>query len=623
MTRVSTAATARRVRTLASILRRSLDLVYRSGRYESIVIVVLSLVQALVTVGQLFVVSRVVAQLPTLADSRTIAPIVPETVALVVLLLAQSSTQLYVAEKRIILGDLLARRAQSIVAEAAVAADLEYFERPAFHDRLYRALGNATTRPLMLVSALITIITAVAVSVALVAALAAVQPLVLLVVAAGAGPIWLTTRWSTKLGFDFTLAESEDERRRSYFLFMLTAKEYAKEIRSNELGRHVDDRRDQLWVRRLVRLRAMIRKRLKYGLVNKLVNSALVGGVLLLLAWTLATGRTDPSNALVAAGAIVLVGQRISAIGSSIGVIYECALFINDLDEFLVEFGPSRSDDVLGEAPEQEHIAAARQVEPLRTLAAKNLTYAYPSGRGNAIEDVSIEVERDQVVALVGANGSGKSTLALLLAGLLEPSSGELLRNHVPIEFGDPAWRGDSSIMLQDFARYMLTLEENVGFGRVEEIGNADRTATALTNAGLDDLFRSLPDGAGSLLGPEFIGGTNVSVGQWQRIALARAFFRDASLLILDEPSAALDPDAEARLFDTLRSVCAGRAVVLISHRFSSVRSADRIYVMADGRVIERGTHAELMSQHTTYRRLFEVQARQYADPLSSDGGVA
>jgi ATP-binding cassette subfamily B protein len=245
------------------------------------------------------------------------------------------------------------------------------------------------------------------------------------------------------------------------------------------------------------------------------------------------------------------------------------------------------------------------------------VSFRYPSGVRDAVSSVDLEVRTGEMIALVGANGSGKTTMAKLLAGLLPPTAGEIVVDGAPIRGREVQWRHRVAVMFQDFSQYLVTFRQQVGFGRVECLDDEARIVRAADMAGLGGVVTSLPNGLDTLLGPEFIGGTDLSGGQWQRLALARAFFRDASVLILDEPSAALDPDAEAELFATVKQLCQGRAVVVVSHRFSTVLAADRIYVMADGGVVENGSHSDLMRSNGTYARLFRLQADRYASGAS------
>jgi ATP-binding cassette subfamily B protein len=218
------------------------------------------------------------------------------------------------------------------------------------------------------------------------------------------------------------------------------------------------------------------------------------------------------------------------------------------------------------------------------------------------------------VVALVGENGSGKTTLAKLLARLYTPDSGAIRWDGVDVSAVDPdELRRGVAVIFQDFLHYHLPARDNVGLGRVEAIGDLDAIIRAAGQADADGFVSALRAGYETMLGPEFIGGTDLSVGQWQRLALARAFFRDAPFIVLDEPTASLDARAEHDLFNRVRTLLAGRTVLLISHRFSSVRSADRIYVLDAGRIVESGVHDDLLRGDGLYAELFQLQAAAYS----------
>lgn len=224
-----------------------------------------------------------------------------------------------------------------------------------------------------------------------------------------------------------------------------------------------------------------------------------------------------------------------------------------------------------------------------------------------------MHIAAGEIVALVGENGSGKTTLAKVLSGLYRPDSGQVLWDGTDVTTLDPDWLHDQvTVVFQDFARFMLTVKENIGLGRVDRIEDIEGIVQAGIRSGADSFVREWPTGYDTVLGPVFVGGKDISIGQWQRIALARAFFRDAPLVILDEPTAALDARAEHDLFERMRELFRERSVLLISHRFSSVRSADRIYVLHEGRIVEEGTHDELMRIGGRYAELFSLQAKAY-----------
>ena len=228
-----------------------------------------------------------------------------------------------------------------------------------------------------------------------------------------------------------------------------------------------------------------------------------------------------------------------------------------------------------------------------------------------------MEIGAGEIVALVGENGSSKTTLAKLLCRLYLPEQGRVLWDGVDTATVDPdGLRRSVAVIFQDFLHYALPASENIGMGRHQRIGDAEAIRGAALHAGADDFLAKLPKGYETVLGPEFEGGKELSVGQWRRVALARAFFRDAPFIILDEPTAALDARAEHELFESIRTLCRGRSVLLISHRF--VRSADRIYVLDGGRVVESGSHDELMALGGRYADLFTLQASAYLASRSS-----
>jgi ATP-binding cassette subfamily B protein len=253
-------------------------------------------------------------------------------------------------------------------------------------------------------------------------------------------------------------------------------------------------------------------------------------------------------------------------------------------------------------------------------VRAHALDFTYPAGHRPALTGVDIEIGAGEIVALVGENGSGKSTLTKLLAGLYPPKAGALSWNGVDYaELDITTVREQIAVLFQDYVRFELTLGDNVQFGRWRHAAPDDSALRrAADAAGAGPVVESMPDGWATRMGPEYGGGRELSGGQWQRLAIARALFRDAPLVILDEPTASLDPRAEAALFRDVRTLFAGRSVVLVSHRFASVRHADRIYVLHDGAVVEVGTHDELVAREGRYAEMFKLQ---WATLIGDGGG--
>ena len=299
---------------------------------------------------------------------------------------------------------------------------------------------------------------------------------------------------------------------------------------------------------------------------------------------------------------VALLAQRLRAMVSNAGMLYESALFIADVNEFLARETRARS-------------ARPKQLPPagFDRVLIDGVSFAYPGAPRLALNDVTIEIARGEVVALVGQNGSGKTTLAKILAGLYTPDSGHVLWDDVAVEGCDPELLAHSiAVIFQDFAKYALSARDNVAMGRTEAFDDFERVVEAAESAAADEFLAKLPKGYDTLLSRMFAGGRDLSIGQWQRVALARSFFRDAPLVIMDEPTAALDTASERALFDRIGALSRDRALLLISHRYSSVRSADRIYVLHEGAVVEHGSHEELMALGGRYATLFGLQAEAY-----------
>jgi ATP-binding cassette subfamily B protein len=332
------------------------------------------------------------------------------------------------------------------------------------------------------------------------------------------------------------------------------------------------------------------------------------GGVLTCLAvgclwWAAGRHLLPLSVAGAAVAGVWLLSSRLNTFAGMLSGIGENLLRLTDLRDFTA----AAVTRVV--TPRQPQAPAAR----FGTLSAERLCFGYPGADTPAVREVSLELRPGQLVALVGVNGSGKSTLANLLAGLYPPDAGRLLHDGVPVT-DLVAHRERTAVVFQDFTRYRLAALDNIAFGRPHAAADPERVREAAGRAGALEFLLALPGALETPLGKEFSGGADLSGGQWQRLALARAFYRDAPLVILDEPTAALDAEAEEQLFTRLRQLFAGRSVVLISHRLRSVRDADRIYVLDGGRVIEEGDHAALLRADGHYATLFRIQASAYQD---------
>ncbi|MDQ3895973.1 MAG: ABC transporter ATP-binding protein/permease [Actinomycetota bacterium] len=566
----------------------------------------LQLFQGLGVTAQLLLGKRVLESVLNSGQSGDgFGHVVPGLAALVGLTVLLNFAAAVQVEQSRVLGELVARAANERVLDAAGAVDLEAFEWPGYFDRLQRAQAAALARPLQLVNGLGTLTTSLVTLVGIAAALVALQPILLPFILLGYVPFWYASTRNSKALFQFVLDLTEQDRQRAYLQRLLSGRDEAKEVRAFGLAPLLRGRYQRLYDERIAKLRQVARRRLGRSLWAALGTSGLTVASLGLLGYLYVEGRMSLSELGAAVGGLLLLSGRLAGVAAGAGALYESALFVDDYESFLKLVPPARSDDPTGE-----------RLPPFGRLVAENITFTYPGATEPALRNVSIEIRAGEVVALVGENGSGKTTLAKLLAHLYAPDAGRILWDGRDTAPYDPAAVRESiAVIFQDFVRYLLPARENVGAGRYERLDQMDRIVEAARRAGADQFLSKLPRGYETTLGKEFTGGYDLSIGQWQRVALARAFFRDASFVILDEPTAALDPRAEYELFESIRSLFRGRSVLLISHRFSSVRSADRIYVLQQGQVVEQGTHDDLMAEKAIYAELFTLQAAAYLAP--------
>ena len=596
-------AQQRDLRRLPQLVAQAFRLVWRAARRGLLVATALQVMAALSLAAQLLVMRRLLTSVEASDGIPEVTSLLPELVLFGLLLLVVAIATLAQGEQQRTLALQVQRFTTGKVIDVAIEVDLIDFDRPGFYDRLQRASVNAGIRPLQIANGVIGIVGSATAVIAVGAALLVLEPIVGLLILLGLGPTLYLNRLSTRVLHSYTVRQTPNDRRRAYLYNILTRKEEAHEVRAFDSGAYLRDRHDQLFDVKLTDLRATVRRRMRYGAVAAALAAGITVGTLLLLLAFVQTGRLSVSDAVVAVGAVVIVTGRVRALSASTSSLYEGALFLSDFTDFV--------------AVEQQRVEQQqdwdRQPEPFSELTLERVSFTYPSRTEPSLVDVSLTLKRGEVIALVGENGSGKTTLTKLLAGLYRPTEGVIRWDGTDLLGYDLApLREHSTVIFQDFARYFLTAEENVAISRIDDVDDREAVRRAATLAGADGFLSALPGGYDSLLGPSFVGGSDLSLGQWQRVALARAYFRDAPMLILDEPTASLDPRGEYEIFQQVRRLAEGHTVVLVSHRFSSVRAADRILVLEGGRIVEEGGHEELMAHGGLYAELFEIQAQGY-----------
>jgi ATP-binding cassette subfamily B protein len=589
-------------RRLAHLIRTSISLVWSSGRRLLIGLIVLQVIAACALAAQVIAVQHVLGAILEVQESGSTRAVVAPVVALAVASALSAATGAVQGQLQRLLGETVARTMWGRVLGVATGVDLQHFESDEFYDRLNRVQTSALVRPYQVTQGLLTVGGALAAGLGLALTLLSISPALLPLVVIAGVPILVSSVRESRLEFDFTVRQTPALRLRGYFTLLQTGRDEAKEVRAFGLGGWLRERFEGLYAAYLHDLRRHVVRRSLLALVGQLASALVLAATLLALVLLISHGKIGVADAGAAIVAVRLLATQVQSLFRGLQSIFESGLFLDDLDEFLAIGRAALDSDVGAPAP-----------SGFLRLRADGVSFRYPGSTAHALRDVDVELRAGEVVALVGENGSGKTTLAKVLAGLYQPGAGRVLWDGKDAAtFRPSSLRERITVVFQDFVRYALPATDNVAVGRIDEPVDMARVRAAAAAAGAEPALDSLPEGFDTVLSRMFAGGTDLSGGQWQRVALARSFYRDAPLVILDEPSASLDPRAEHELFSTLRGALRGRTALFISHRFSTVRGADRIYVLHGGEVVEVGSHDELMSLDGRYAELYRLQSDAY-----------
>jgi ATP-binding cassette, subfamily B, bacterial len=595
----------RDVRHLPALVGQAFRLVWRAAPRQLLLAGGLQLLAGLSLAGQLAIVRRILDRAVVDGTVAELGQLAPELTAFGVLLAIVAVAAVAQREQQRTLAELVEKYTTGHVMDVATEVDLIEYDRPRFYDHLQRARVNASARPLQIANGVIGLLGSGAAVAAVGAALLWLEPLVAALILVGGLPTLYLNRLSSKALHAHTVRQTAGDRRRSYLYEVLSRKETAQEVRAFDSTAHLRGEHDRIFDDKIADLRETVRRRMRYGAISAAITAVVTVAALVLLLAFVQIGRLAVSDAAVAVGAVVIVAGRIRGLIASSGSLYEGALFLRDFTDFVE----------VGERRRAERHRAAAPPKAFDRIDLESVGFTYPSRTEPALTDISLTIRCGEVVALVGENGSGKTTLTKLLAGLYRPSEGVIRWDGQDVDQHDLAdLREHVTVIFQDFTRYFLSAHENVAISRIRDLQDDEAVRRAALTAGADGFLGALPNGYHTLLGPAFLGGSDLSLGQWQRVALARAYFRSAPLLILDEPTAALDPRGEYEIFEQVRRLAEGHTVVLVSHRFSSVRAADRILVLDGGRIVEEGSHDALLARGGLYAELFELQASGYRE---------
>jgi len=511
-----------------------------------------------------------------------------------------------------LLQNAVSMRIQLMVMEKAASLDLAFYEDPASYDLLRRAQTDSINRPVLMISTAFGLVQTGLTFVTMIALLVVVSPLLALLALLSPVPAFIAdTRYGWR-GYNIARWGSRLLRRMNYLVTLLTTDSYAKEVKLFGLGRYFIDRYRLIGNAYYGRQRRQVVRRYLVGFLWGNLSTIATSVTYLYVALQAIIGKLTLGDLTLYTTAAQSVQNSIQGILGGFSGMYEHNLYLSNLFELM---------ETTSALP-----APAKPVpvpNPVRgEIRFDRVSFAYPGAAENALTDLSFTVDAGETIAIVGRNGAGKTTLFKLICRLYDPTDGRILIDGIDIRDVEPAeLRAQIGGMFQDYVTYQATAAENIGLGHLDAIADREAILKASRQAGSDGLIAGLPQGYETALGKWFDAGVNLSGGEWQKVALARAFMRDARILLLDEPTSALDAQAEYELFERIHSLTRGRTAVYISHRFSTVRRADRILFLEHGRLVEQGTHEQLMRLNGRYARLFRLQASAYTgeDVLPED----
>ena len=605
------------LRRLPQLLAAGMRLLWSADRRVFLALFGIQLLSGLAVGVQLLVAQQVLRELIAAATTGSgIGNLVGGVIVLVVTTAVIGFG--YAAQPALarLLGELSVVEAFRLIFKATSRADLRAYDEPEFCDRLQRARVN-TLAPQQICAQLATVGNASFIVIGVIVALGIIQPLLIPLVLVGFIPVLIATTRSSRELYDFAFGFAQHDRRMMYLDSLLTGKDPAAEVRAYGLYDFLLERHKAAAGERLGNVRRLARAEVRRVAAASGASALVRGATLVLVGWLMLSGHLSAAAAAVAAVGVQLLAGRLDGLSASFTTLYQNVLFLDDLMVFLDDA------DARGEQVDQA-TDAATEIAPFDELRVEDVHFSYPhKGDGpapEALAGVSLSIRRGEVVALVGENGSGKTTLAKLLCHLYRPSGGRVLWDGVDTAGVElRATRMHTSVILQDFQKYQFSVWENIVAGRPEAGDDREAVRRAARLATADEFLSALPNGYDTTLSNQWRGGTDLSIGQWQRVAIARAVFRDAEFLVLDEPTAALDARAEQEIFEAVERMREDRTVLFISHRFSTVRHADRIYVLDKGQIVEAGSHAELIAQHGRYHEMFTLQASAYTDKTAAD----
>jgi ATP-binding cassette subfamily B protein len=574
-------------------------MVWETSPALSALALLLRLIASAVPVAQLWVGKLIIDQIVHPRPNLSVWVLVAVEVGIVIIgdVLARG-----ISLSDSLLGDRFTNHIGIRLMEHAARLDLATFEDPVFYDKLERARRQTTARMGMLAQ-LAGMVQQVITLVSLSGAVIWFSPWLFVLLVTALIPSFLGETRFAMLAYSILFRWTPERREMDYLRLLGASNQSAKEVKIFGLQGYLIERARSLFERFYDENRGLAIRRAVTGFaLNLLPVAGYYAAYIVIIARTIA-GRLTLGDLTFLSGAFARSRQLMENLFSQVNGIAEQALYIKDLFDFF--------------QVQPQVVSPANPIPAPRPIQCgfefRNVSFAYAGSDRPVLHEVSFRLDAGEKIALIGENGAGKTTIVKLLSRLYDPTAGSILLDGVDLrEYDLDDLRREIGVIFQDYMRFDMLVRENIGVGRIESLSNADLLHESARRSLADQVIRTLPKGFDQMLGRRFDDGVDLSAGQWQKIALARAYMRDAQLIILDEPTASLDARAEYEVFQRFAELTRGKMAVLISHRFSTVRMADRILVLDQGRIVEQGSHDQLLRRGGQYSELFELQAAGY-----------
>jgi ATP-binding cassette subfamily B protein len=583
-------------------------LVWSASRKAALVGVFLTLIAAVLPAGEAWVGKLIIDSIIEAANTKMdiaqgIRFVMPYLLLEFALVFVHSVTNQVRSLSDRILQSKLTNHINTLIMEKSISLDLQFFENPVFYDTLQNARRRADVSALSIVNSMLRMVQQAITLVSITILLLRFSVWLAIIVFLTAIPSFLSQSQYAERAFRAITKRAPESRLLNYLETLLTGNDYVKEVKLFGLGESFIEQYKTLFTQFYLEDKAIAEKRTVAGLGWGLLSSMAYYGSYAWIVIQTIIGVITLGDMSMFLSIFRQSQQSIQSLLANLNSLYESNLFLDNLLTFM-ELEPALK------VPTNGLIVPAPIIHGIEF---KHVSFSYPGSDNMVLKDINLHIHPGERIALVGLNGAGKTTLIKLLARLYDPTEGQILLDGVDIRDYDlGSLHQRFGVIFQDFVRYQFTIRENIGFGQIDELENLDWIKQAAYRGGATEVIEGLPDGYETMLGRRWERGKELSGGEWQKIALARAFMRKAEVLVLDEPTSALDAAAEYEVFKRFDELMGDRIGVLISHRFSTVRMAHRIVMLQEGMIHELGSHEELIALNGAYAHLFNLQAEGY-----------